>query len=261
MCRRMLSRVLGRTRPPTPSNPTFRTWQCGQSRMISATWTSKAGIVAVSGARTPARRARSWTRLLGLPTGSAPRHRVPRSPQRNSAPPSGWVFQFPANITSVVDAPRLVSSDGRPTRPECAVTRHSTPAACAAAVNLNPIVCADNGTTRPAGSGFVTARSVRMARATPAFTNRPSFVSPSWFVLLLRTVTSTPSPSGGVDHVGPAQRAHLAAPHPRHETAIQRSPHRDGRARRPSSPGRTPASTSRPNSWPTSRRSDGNTST
>ena len=128
----------------------------------------------------------------------------------------------------MVDAPRLVSSDGRPTRPECAVTRHSTPAACAAAVNLNPIVCADNGTTRPAGSGFVTARSVRMARATPAFTNRPSFVSPSWFVLLLRTVTSTPSPSGGVDHVGPAQRAHLAAPHPRHETAIQRSPHRDG---------------------------------
>ena len=34
-----------------------------------------------------------------------------------------------------------------------------------------------------------------------------------------------------------------------------------GSSVRPSSPGRTPASTSRPNSWPTSRRSDGNTST
>ena len=33
------------------------------------------------------------------------------------------VFQFPASITSVVDAPRVVSSDARPTRPECAVRR------------------------------------------------------------------------------------------------------------------------------------------
>ena len=49
------------------------------------------------------------------------------------------VFQFPANITSVVDAPRLVSSLASPTRPECAVTRRSTPVACAAAVNRNPI--------------------------------------------------------------------------------------------------------------------------
>ena len=30
-----------------------------------------------------------------------------------------------AIITSVVDAPRLVSSDASPTRPECAVTRLS----------------------------------------------------------------------------------------------------------------------------------------
>ena len=29
------------------------------------------------------------------------------------------VFQLPASITSVVDAPRLVSSDASPTRPEC----------------------------------------------------------------------------------------------------------------------------------------------
>ena len=33
------------------------------------------------------------------------------------------VFQLPASMTSVVDAPRLVSSDASPTRPECAVTR------------------------------------------------------------------------------------------------------------------------------------------
>jgi hypothetical protein len=33
------------------------------------------------------------------------------------------VFQLPASITSVVDAPRLVSSDASPTRPEWAVTR------------------------------------------------------------------------------------------------------------------------------------------
>ena len=38
------------------------------------------------------------------------------------------VFQLPASMTSVVDAPRLVSSDASPTRPECAVTRLSTPA-------------------------------------------------------------------------------------------------------------------------------------
>ena len=46
----------------------------------------------------------------------------------------------------MVDAPRLVSSDASPTRPECAVTRVSIPAVAAAAVNRNPIICADNGT-------------------------------------------------------------------------------------------------------------------
>ena len=47
----------------------------------------------------------------------------------------------------MVDAPRLVNSLASPTRPECAVTRRSTPATCAAAVNRNPIICADNGQT------------------------------------------------------------------------------------------------------------------
>ena len=57
------------------------------------------------------------------------------------------VFQLPASMTSVVDAPRLVSSDASPTRPEWAVTRLSRLAACAAAVNRNPTICADSGTT------------------------------------------------------------------------------------------------------------------
>ena len=39
------------------------------------------------------------------------------------------VFQLPASMTSVVDAPRAVSSDASPTRPLCAVTRASMPAA------------------------------------------------------------------------------------------------------------------------------------
>ena len=39
------------------------------------------------------------------------------------------VFQLPASITSVVEAPRLVSSLASPIRPECAVTRLSTAAA------------------------------------------------------------------------------------------------------------------------------------
>ena len=47
------------------------------------------------------------------------------------------VFQFPASITSVVDAPRLVSSDASLTRPEWAVTG-STPAARAAALESQP---------------------------------------------------------------------------------------------------------------------------
>ncbi len=42
------------------------------------------------------------------------------------------------------------------------------------------------------------------ARATPCFTNRTSFTSPSWFVLLRRTVTRTPSPS--VESTTSAQR-------------------------------------------------------
>ena len=43
------------------------------------------------------------------------------------------VFQFPASMTSVVDAPRAVSSLANPTRPLCAVKCASIPAAWAGA--------------------------------------------------------------------------------------------------------------------------------
>ena len=48
------------------------------------------------------------------------------------------VFHAPASITSVVEAPRAVSSEARPTRPLCAVNRAAMPAALAAAVNRRP---------------------------------------------------------------------------------------------------------------------------
>ena len=58
-----------------------------------------------------------------------------------------------------------------------------------------PTIFGESGATRSAGPGVAAARRVRIARATPSFTNRTSVVSPSWFVLLRRTVTSTPSTS------------------------------------------------------------------
>ena len=125
-------------------------------------------------------------------------------------------LQFPASITSVVDAPRLVSSDASPTRPEWAVTR-STPAARAATANRSPTIFGESGATRSAGPGFAAALSVRIALATPPFTNRTSFVSPSWFVLLRRTVTSTPSPSAASATSALVEGADLAPPHPGHE--------------------------------------------
>ena len=40
--------------------------------------------------------------------------RVPRSPRRSSAPPSGSSFQLPASITSVVDAPERINHGRQP---------------------------------------------------------------------------------------------------------------------------------------------------
>ncbi len=79
-------------------------------------------------------------------------------------------------VSGKMDAPRLVSSAASPPRPECAVTRLSTPATMAAAVNRNPIICADSGTTRSPGSGLVAARPSR-----PRLGNRAgSTPRPSW---------------------------------------------------------------------------------
>ena len=107
-------------------------------------------------------------------------------------------------MTSVVDAPRLVNSDANPTRPECAVTRLSTPATGAAAENRNAIICADNGTTRLPGSGFMAARSVRRARATPVL-HEPHVVH---LALLVRLAPADgdedPVPVGRISNAGPA---------------------------------------------------------
>ena len=81
------------------------------------------------------------------------------------------VFQLPASMTSVVDAPRLVSSDASPTRPEWAVTC-STPAALAAAWNRSPTSFGESDTTRSSGAGLAATRNVSIARATSPFTNR-----------------------------------------------------------------------------------------
>ena len=48
-------------------------------------------------------------------------------------------------MTAVVEAPRLVSSDARPTRPEWAVTRRSRPAALAAAAKRSPTIYGESG--------------------------------------------------------------------------------------------------------------------
>ena len=112
-----------------------------------------------------------------------------------------------------------MSSDASPTLPEWAVTC-STPAARAAAWNCSLTIFGESGTTRTAGAGFAAALSVRIARATPPFTNRTSLTSPSWFVLLRRTVTSTPSPSAA--SATSAQRRALTSL--RRIPAMKRSP-------------------------------------
>ena len=101
----------------------------------------------------------------------------------------------------MVDAPRLVSSDASPTRPEWAVTR-STPAARAAAWNRSPTIFGESGATRSVGPGVAAARRVRIARATSPFTNRR-------LALLVRLAPADgdqhPVAVGRVGDVGPAE--------------------------------------------------------
>ena len=130
------------------------------------------------------------------------------------------VFQFLAFMMSVVDAPRLVSSDTSPTRAEWAVTG-PTPAARAAAWNRSLTIWGESGTTRSSGTGRAAACSVRRAPATSPFTNRTS--RGAGFVLPRRTVTSTPSLAGRLGDVAPEEGAHLATPQPRDEEQHRRA--------------------------------------
>ena len=52
------------------------------------------------------------------------------------------VRQLPASMTSVVEAPRAVSSDASPTRPLCAVKRASMPAARGWRIRASARFCA-----------------------------------------------------------------------------------------------------------------------
>ena len=65
------------------------------------------------------------------------------------------------------------SSDPRPERQSS--TAYRTPRTRPpewTPLNRNPTICGDSGTTRSSAAGIVAARSVRIARATPSFTNR-----------------------------------------------------------------------------------------
>ena len=117
----------------------------------------------------------------------------------------------------MVDAPRLVSSDASPTRPEWAVTRASTPAARAAARTAahhlrrerHDLVLrhrARGGPERPQGAGDAVLHEPHVPRLT----------------LLVRLAAAAdgdedPVAVGRVGAVGPAEGAHLAPPHPGHE--------------------------------------------
>lgn len=74
----------------------------------------------------------------------------------------------------VVSRPRARTWRGPPEPPE-----RSEPSTW----NRSPTIVGESGTTRSSGTERAVTPSVRRARATPPFTNRTSFVSPSWFVL------------------------------------------------------------------------------
>ena len=79
--------------------------------------------------------------------GTAPQPRARRLPRPSSARPSGSSSSSRRASRRWSDAPRLVSSDASPTRPEWAVTG-STPAARAAALNRSLTIFGESGTTR-----------------------------------------------------------------------------------------------------------------
>ena len=159
------------------------------------------------GAEDPARCPRS-------PGGSSPSPTPSASSSRSTASSSRGAT---SSITSVVDAPRRVSSDARPTRAEWAVTRASTPADRAAAWNRSPTICGDSGTTRSSGPGLA-ARAQR-----PDGDGDIGLHEPHVPRLAVRVRLAAPDrhqhpvAGGRLGDVAPEQGAHLAAPHPRHE--------------------------------------------
>ena len=131
------------------------------------------------------------------------------------------VFQFPASITAVVDAPRAVSSEASPTRPLWAVTWRAMPAA--AAVKRWPICWPVSGTTtrgrrraRGPGRGAVGAQGPHGAGG-PVFEVAEIGRVAVRVRLGLPDGDEHPGPVGGVGHVAPLDRAHFRAAHPGHE--------------------------------------------
>ena len=133
------------------------------------------------------------------------------------------VFQFPASITAVVDAPRAVSSEASPTRPLWAVTRRAMPAAAAAAVKRWPICWPVSGTTRAVGAGPVAPAGVTVGAQGPHGAGGPVFEVAEIGRVAVRIRLGLPDgdehpgPVGGVGHVAPLDRAHFRAAHPGHE--------------------------------------------
>ena len=116
----------------------------------------------------------------------------------------------------MVDAPRLVSSDASPTRPEWAVTC-STPAARAAAWNRSTHHLRRERHDAVLGCR-VSGGPERPDRASDAALHEPDVPR---LALLVRLAPADgdehPVAVGRVVDVGPAQRAYLAPAHPAHE--------------------------------------------
>ena len=92
----------------------------------------------------------------------------------------------------MVDAPRLVNSDGSPTRPECAVTPalDASGSGRCCEPQSNHLRRQRHQRGSPVPDSWRRAASGGRAPRRP-FTNRTSFTSPSWLVLLRRTSASS----------------------------------------------------------------------
>ena len=174
------------------------------------------------------------SRRAARPTGNVQQRNVSPAHRWSSVPPCGWSSSCRRALTAVVDRPPLVSSDASPTRRECGITRVWIQGLDTGwggrRREANAIICADNGTTRSRGSGFVPARSVRRARAGPFFCEPP---------IVHIAVGICLAPAHGDEKSG-RRRSHRRRPPsasrpPRcgasgHETAVERPPHRDAHA-------------------------------